>query len=108
MIAFHFGNFIELGLTRTIELNRNALDAKLELNARVPRSFPAPDVAFRQSALHALEGDIVVAQRTWDLAASAYPDRAIAAVDALSVRVANGEGALAPLVEYAASRNRVR
>jgi O-antigen ligase len=101
-----FGNFIELGLARTIVPNRDALNAKLELNGRVLRSFPAPDVAFRQSALLAMQGDVAAAKTMWDLAASAYPDRAVAAADALAPRLAMGEDALKPLVEYAASRSR--
>ncbi len=100
-----FGTFIELGLSRTIALDRQALGAKLELNGRVLRSFPAPDVAFRQSALHALQGDMAAARAMWDLAAVAYPDYATKVVRALAARVAVGESALEPLVEYAASRN---
>ena len=100
-----FGNFIELGLSRTIALNRDALDAKLELNGRVLRSFPAPDVAYRQSALLAMQGDFAAARGMWDLAATAYPDRAAAFAGALAAQLSMGESTLAPLVEYAASRN---
>ncbi|UCH48399.1 MAG: O-antigen ligase C-terminal domain-containing protein [Betaproteobacteria bacterium] len=100
-----FGNFVELGLSRTIALNRDALDAKLELNGRVLRSFPAPDVAFRQSALHAMQGDVESAEGMWDLAASAYPGHSAAVLDGLAGQLAMGEVALKPLVEYAASRN---
>ena len=99
-----FGNFIELGLSRTIVLERNAVDAKAELNGRVLRSFPAPDVAFRQSALLAIQGDIAAAKRMWDVAASAYPDQSASAATALAARLAAGEATLEPLVEYAASR----
>ncbi len=100
-----FGHLVELGLSRTIALDDQALDAKLELNGRVLRAFPAPDVAFRQSALLALRGDLDAARRLWDLAAAAYPVRAVAVADALA-RAAIGENRLEPLVEYAASRQR--
>ncbi len=100
-----FGNFVELGLSRTIALDRHAVDAKVELNGRVLRSFPAPDVAFRQSALLAIQGDVAAAKRMWDIAAKAYPDQSAAVATALAARLAAGEGALEPLVEYAASRN---
>ncbi len=98
-----FGNLVELGLSRTIALDDQALDAKLALNGRVLRTFPAPDVAFRQSALYALRGDLVSAYGLWDLAAAAYPARAASVAGALA-RAALGEKKLEPLVEYAASR----
>ncbi len=98
-----FGNLVELGLSRTIALDDQALDAKLELNGRVLHAFPAPDVAFRQSALYALRGDVGSAYRLWDLAATAYPATAAAVVDALA-QAAFSEKKLEPLVEYAASR----
>lgn len=101
-----FGNFIELGLSRTITIDRNALDAKVELNRRVLRVFPAPDVAYRQSALYAMQGDTAAAYSIWDLAVNAYPGRASAAANALAARVASGEVMLEPLVEYAASRSK--
>lgn len=100
-----FGHVVELGLSRTIALDDQALDAKLELNGRVLRAFPAPDVAFRQSALLALRGDLDAAYRLWDLSAAAYPVRAVAVADVLA-RASAGEKRLEPLVEYAASRQR--
>jgi O-antigen ligase len=101
-----FGHLIELGIVRTIALDQTAIDAKAELNARVLRVFPAPDVAYRQSALYALQGDIGAALPAWDLAARAYPGHAGAMAEMLAARLAAGEVMLAPLVEYAASRNR--
>ena len=103
-----FGNLIELGLARTISLDANALDAKLELNGRVLRAYPAPDVAYRQSALLALQGDVAAAYKLWDLAATAYPRKAAAVTAALATRLALGEDTLEPLVEYAASRSNER
>lgn len=100
-----FGHFIELGISRTITLNQQALDAKLVLNDRVLHLFPAPDVAYRQSALAAMRGD-AAAFRLWDQAADAYPGQAIRVANALALQVSAGEVSLAPLVEYAASRNR--
>jgi O-antigen ligase len=101
-----FGHFIELGISRTIALNQEAVDAKVALNARALHLFPAPDVAYRQSALYALQGDTAAARRMWDLAARAYPGQAVAVRNALAEHVTAGEAALEPLVEYAASRNR--
>ena len=101
-----FGHFIELGVARTIALDQQALDAKLALNGRVLHLFPAPDSAYRQSALSAMGGDVDAAYRLWDQAADAYPGQAPAVARALAQRATAGEFALAPLVEYAASRNR--
>jgi hypothetical protein len=42
----------------------------------------------------------------WDLAVGAYPGQAVAVTNALAEHVTAGELALAPLLEYAASRNR--
>ena len=101
-----FGHFVELGIARTIALDQQALDAKLALNGRVLHQFPAPDVAYRQSALTAMRGNVDAAYRLWDQAADAYPGQSRAVARALAQRVTAGEFALAPLVEYAASRNR--
>jgi len=101
-----FGHFIELGISRTIALNQEAVDARVTLNARALHLIPAPDVAYRQSVLYALQGDIAAARRMWDLVARAYPGRAVAVRNALAKHVTAGEITLGPLVEYAASRNR--
>lgn len=103
-----FGHTVELGLARTITLDPVALDAKLALNTRVLRAFPAPDVAFRQSALLALSGDLEAARQMWDLAASAFPTHALAVQQAISQQAAAGTTGLEPLVEYAASRRPLR
>jgi O-antigen ligase len=99
-----FGNFLELGLSRTISIDPEALEAKLQLNTRVLRAFPAVDVAYRQSALLALSGDLEGAYRHWDLASTAFPNGASAMEEAYAKRVSAGQSRLAPLVEYAASR----
>ena len=100
-----FGNFLELGLSRTIVIDPEALEAKLQLNTRVLRAFPAADVAYRQSALLALSGDLEGAYRHWDFAVSAFPHGASAMEETYAKRVSIGLSRLAPLVEYAASRN---
>ena len=87
-------------------MDRNELDAKLELNGRVLRAYPAGDVAYRQSALLALAGDLAAAYRLWDLAVAAYPSRAMNVAESLEKRSSAGEAQLAPLVEYAASRTK--
>ena len=101
-----FPEFVELGLSRTISVDRNALDAKLELNGRVLRTYPASDVAYRQSALLALVGELPAAYRLWDLAVAAYPSRAMNVAESLAKSSSAGEVQLAPLVEYAASRTK--
>jgi hypothetical protein len=99
-----FPDIVELGLSRTISVDRNALEAKLELNGRVLRTYPASDVAYRQSALLALAGDLPAACRLWDLAIAAYPGRAMKVTENLAKSSSMGQAQLAPLLEYAASR----
>lgn len=99
-----FVSFLELGLSRTIVVNQHNLDAKLELNGRVLQAYPTADVAFRQSALHALAGDLASAYREWNHAVSAYPSEEAGQIEALELLASRGETLLAPLVEYAASR----
>jgi len=101
-----FPDIVELGLSRTISVDRNALDAKLELNGRVLRTYPDSDVAYRQSALLALAGELPAAYRLWDLAVAAYPSRAMNVAESLANLSSAGESQLAPLVEYAASRTK--
>jgi hypothetical protein len=101
-----FPDIVELGLSRTISVDRNALDAKLELNGRVLRAYPDSDVAYRQSALLALAGELPAAYRLWDLAVAAYPSRAMKVAESLAQLSSAGEARLTPLVEYAASRTK--
>jgi O-antigen ligase len=101
-----FPDIVELGLSRTIRVDRDELAAKLELNGRVLRVYPASDVAYRQSALLALDGDLAAAYRHWDLAVAAYPSRAMKVAESLAKSSSMGEARLAPLVEYAASRTK--
>ena len=101
-----FPDIVELGLSRTISVDRNALDAKLELNGRVLRAYPDSDVAYRQSALLALAGELPAAYRLWDLAVAAYPSRAMNVAESLAQLSSAGEARLTPLVEYAASRTK--
>jgi len=62
------------------------------------------DVAYRQSALLALSGDLEGAYRHWDLAVTAFPRKESAMAQAYAELVSMGQSQLAPLVEYAASR----
>jgi len=101
-----FAQIIELGLSRTISVDRSEIDAKRQLNGRVLRAFPTSDVAYRQSALLALAGDLAAAYRLWDLAVAAYPSREMVVAESLAKSSATGEVGLAPLVEYAASRTK--
>ncbi len=100
-----FTDRVELGLSRIINLDGNEIDAKLELNGRVLRAYPDADVAYRQSALLALAGELTAAYRQWDLASAAYPSQAKPIADTLALRSSMGEARLEPLVEYAASRS---
>jgi hypothetical protein len=101
-----FTHVVELGLSRTISVDRNELDAKIELNGRVLRTYPDADVVYRQSALLALAGDLAAAYRFWDLAVAAFPSRATEVANSLAQGSSMGEARLVPLVEYAASRNK--
>ena len=101
-----FGSYLGLGLSRTISVDSEALDAKLELNTRVLRAFPAADAAYRQSALLALSGDVDAALRHWDLASAAFPYKREDMARIYAHLASMGQSRLEPLVEYAASRNK--
>jgi O-antigen ligase len=101
-----FPDIVELGLSRTIVVDRNELEAKLDLNGRGLHAYPEADVAYRQSALLALSGELSAAYRLWDLAVASYPSQAAQVANALARQASTGEARLAPLVEYAASRTK--
>jgi len=101
-----FPDIVELGLSRTISVDRDEFESKLELNGRVLHAYPDADVAYRQSALLALSGELAAAYRLWDLAVASYPSEAAQVANALARQASTGEARLAPLVEYAASRTK--
>ena len=90
----------------SISVDRNELEAKLDLNGRVLHAYPEADVAYRQSALLALSGELAAAYRLWDLAVAVYPGEAAKAAKTLAQQSSAGEARLTPLVEYAASRTK--
>jgi len=65
--------YIELAYAGAIEVNREHLADKLELNGRVMRFAPASPVVYRQALLLALNGEQAAAVSLWRRAAIAYP-----------------------------------
>ncbi|MGH8677824.1 MAG: Wzy polymerase domain-containing protein [Burkholderiales bacterium] len=99
-------HIVELGLVRTIRIDEDQLQAKLELNGRVLRYLPTANVAYRQSALDALAGNLPAAFRQWDLAAACFPGKAAPMIAELRLLASQGQPRLVPLVEYAAARGK--
>jgi O-antigen ligase len=93
--------YVELGLARTITVDRDRLEEKLTVNGRAMRLFPIDDVVYRQAMLLALRGDQAAAQRQWDLAVASFPEERDAAVLVLQRRVEDGLAELGPLLDYA-------
>lgn len=68
-----FAPFVELALSRVMELNRERIQDKLFLNAAVMRFAPAADVAYRHAILLALGDRDKEACTQWQLAEANYP-----------------------------------
>jgi len=68
-----FAGYYDLLASELLILDREQLDAKLELNGRVLRFTPIPSVAFRQAALESLSGDPAKGARTLSRLAAMYP-----------------------------------
>lgn len=66
--------YIELAYTGAIELSRDNLADKLELNGRVMRFAPTSPVVYRHALLLALNGEQDSASQQWVRAAASYPD----------------------------------
>jgi O-antigen ligase len=94
--------YVEIALTFGIDVDRNRLRDKLELNGRVLRFAPIEVVAFRQAQLLALAGERDAARRQFAQAARVYPAEAPAAADAVRALSARHPAEMAPLLELAA------
>ena len=68
-----FAGYYDLLASELLILDREHLDAKLELNSRVLRFIPIPSVALRQTALQCLSGEYAKAERTFSRLAAMYP-----------------------------------
>jgi O-antigen ligase len=93
--------WVELGLARSIEIDRVHLADKLAVNGRAMRAFPIEDVTYRQAMLLALAGLDEAARQQWDRAVITFPDVRMEAVLVLRRRVDDGLSELKPLLEYA-------
>ena len=91
---------VELGLTRTIHLDRDHLDDKIAVNDRAMRVFPVDDVVYRQAILLALRGDHEAATRQWDRAVVAFPAYEREAIVALRSVREQGLAGLDPLLQH--------
>jgi O-antigen ligase len=96
--------YVDLGLMRTIQVDREQLPDKLLVNAAVMRLFPIEDIVYRQAMLLALNGDEAAAERQWDYADASFWEQRDVALSVLGNRVNEGFTELAPLLTYARKR----
>ncbi len=68
-----FAGYYDLLASELLILDRDDLDAKVELNARVLRFIPIPAAVFRQTILMSLKGDHGEAIRMFSRLATIYP-----------------------------------
>jgi len=68
-----FAGYYDLLASELLILDRDDLDAKVELNARVLRFIPIPAAVFRQTLLMSLRGDHGEAIRMFSRLATIYP-----------------------------------
>src|SRR5712691_11491586 len=68
-----FAGYYDLLASELLLLNREDLDAKLELNTHALRFIPIPTTVFRQAILMSLEGDHEEAVRIFSRLATIYP-----------------------------------
>ncbi len=69
-----FAGYYDLLASELLVLNREDLDAKLELNAYALRFAPIPDAVFRQAVLLSLKGEHDRAERVLSRLATMYPN----------------------------------
>lgn len=96
-------NYVEMAFTRGIELNREKMHVKLEVNGRAMHYAPLNETVYRQALLLGLNGDIDEAKRMLDIAVAAYPRDLTDVVKLMRLRSVN-EPAFRPLLDYAESR----
>jgi len=68
-----FAGYYDLLASELLILDRESLDAKLDLNTHVMRFAPIPSAAFRQAVLQCLSGEYAKAERTFSRLAVMYP-----------------------------------
>ena len=68
-----FAGYYDLLASELLILDRDDLEAKVELNTRVLRFIPIPTTVFRQAILMSLEGDHEEAVRIFSRLATIYP-----------------------------------
>jgi hypothetical protein len=93
--------WVELGLARSIEIDRVHLADKLAVNGRAMRAFPIEDVTYRQAMLLGLAGFQEQARQQWDRAVITFPKVRMEALTVLRRRVEDGLTELKPLLEHA-------
>jgi hypothetical protein len=98
-----FAPIVELGLSRAMLLDDSDLEAKLQLNEKVMRQLPVPDVVYRHSLLLVLAGENQAAKDQWRLAAAAYPREEEFMLRELRELNSHEQGRYSELLEYAAS-----
>jgi hypothetical protein len=69
-----FAGYYDLLASELLSLDREDLDAKLELNTYALRFIPIPTVVFRQTVLLSLKGDQDGAARMFSRLAVIYPN----------------------------------
>jgi hypothetical protein len=69
-----FAGYYDLLASELLVLNRDDLDAKLELNTYALRFAPIPDAVFRQAVLLSLKGEHEKAGRVFSRLATMYPN----------------------------------
>jgi hypothetical protein len=100
--------WVELGLARSMEVDRDRLADKLAINGRAMRAFPIEDVVYRQAMLLALSGMDGPAREQWDRAVVIFPTVRAEALLVLRRRVEGGLDELAPLLEHAERQTKER
>lgn len=69
----HLAPYVELIVSRSMDVSERQVEEKLQLNARVMRFAPVSHVVYRHAALLALGGDRAGAERQLRRAANVYP-----------------------------------
>ena len=93
--------YIELAYTGTLNLNRENLDAKLELIGRVAHFAPARMVVYQYAIMLALKGENDAALRQVESAAAAYPQELPRFVAILRQLEQESPGTFGPLIDLA-------
>lgn len=96
--------YVDLGLTTAEPLTRERLAEKLSRNTRVLRFAPTREVAYRQSVLLALDGQLEAAQAQLSRAAAYYPTFLATFTRVLRELESADPEAIGPLLRYSEER----